>query len=235
METIIFILSIITLIIIGVVGVTITNRNIRDTYIAALKIQLPDVARNVIENILSNEPDSITIEDIINFGNDYIPSDIYLSGIELIKDKLLEYINEYIDKCVTEKTIKIMLKKSIANIDSELILDAIDKIMLSEEKDENGETLYSRFVKLLHNYVSGKLNQIDKEEKEAEIIAEQYENETVENVPEYNGELDKSEFDIARENFQPVGAEYPEEENLDEIPEELVEIIAMYEDAENNI
>ena len=235
METIIFILSIITLIIIGVVGVTITNRNIRDTYIAVLKNQLPDVARNIIENILSNEPDSITIEDIINFGNDYIPSDIYLSGIELIKDKLLEYINEYIDKCVTEKTIKIMLKKSIANIDSDLILDAIDKIMLSEEKDENGETLYSRFVKLLHNYISGKLNQIDKEEKEAEIIAEQYENETVENVPEYNGELDKSEFDIARENFQPVGAEYPEEENLDEIPEELVEIIAMYEDAENNI
>ena len=86
METIIFILSIITLIIIGVVGVTITNRNIRDTYIAVLKNQLPDVARNIIENILSNEPDSITIEDIINFGNDYIPSDIYLSGIELFKE-----------------------------------------------------------------------------------------------------------------------------------------------------
>ena len=40
---------------------------------------------------------------------------------------------------------------------------------------------------------------------------------------EYNGEFDKSEYEIGREND--VEQEYPDEENLDDIPEELVEVI----------
>ena len=38
-------------------------------------------------------------------------------------------------------------------------------------------------------------------------------------------EYDKSEYDIARENFETKEIEYPDEENLDDIPEELVEIV----------
>ena len=217
----------IALIIVAIISFIIRSIKSKNTYLLYLKASLPTVAENIIENILSDEEGSITINDIFDFESQYMlgSTDIYVSIIELVKHKMLLYIQEYIESNIHNQFIKKLLGK--VTKDSDIILDAIDVTLLS-----NDSKLYNKLIKLIYDHLFNWNEEVEKEEKEAAKIAEDYENETVENVPEYNGELDKSEFDIARENFEPTGAEYPEEENLDEIPEELIEIVAMSEEDE---
>ena len=225
MEIIILVLFIIICVAIAYIADAINSKKV---YLMSLELNLPTVAENVINDILSNDSDSTSVGDIFNFASQFMMNeDPYLCGIEFIKHKMLEYTNNYIDNTVRGKLVKHMLK-SIINSDSQIITDALDNILTSNGSD--GETMYNNLIKLLTNYSTDKLDSIKKEENEAAAISEKYENETVEDVAEYNGELDKSEFDIARENFVPVGNEYPDEENLDEIPEELVEIVASSEE-----
>ena len=222
-DTNIIILSIILLIIV-VISSIIGCIKSKNTYLLYLKSSLPVVAENIIENILDDNPNSISIDDILSFKDQFmIDTELYTTTLELVKHKMLLYIKEYIDRNVSNTFVKNMLNKITR--DSDIITDAVELALTSNENE-----LYDKLIKLLYDHAFNRLNEIEKEDKEAEKIAEDYENETVEDVVEYNGELDKSEFDVARENFEPTGADYPEEEDLNEIPEELVEIIAMSEE-----
>ena len=211
------------LIIIGIILLVINSiNNSKKLYLKYLKCNLPTVAENVIQRILDNIED-YTIADIISSYNN---SDLYLSCIDFVRDEMNKYIDKYIDLHVndgiTGKIVSKIIKNKITS-DISIIDDAIDLTLI--HNGSNGESMYNELIKLLSNYSSDKLSEMEKEDKEAQEIAEAYENESVEDVAEYNGEFDKSEFDIARENFEPLEVEYPEEENLDEIPEELVEIV----------
>jgi hypothetical protein len=224
-DTNIIILSIILLIIV-VISAIIGSIKSKNTYLLYLKSSLPVVAENIIQDILDDNPDSTSIDDILNFKNQFmIDTELYTTTLELVKHKMISYIKEYIDRNVSNTFVKNMLNK--INSDSDIIIDAVELALTSNENE-----LYDKLIKLLYDHAFNRLNEIEKEDKKAEKIAEDYENETVEDVVEYNGELDKSEFDVARENFEPTGADYPEEEDLNEIPEELVEIIAMSEEDE---
>lgn len=208
----------------GIIWYFIDSIKSKKIYLSFLELNLPKVAEDIIKDILSDKPDSTSVEDILRFSEQFFVNndDLYLNGIEYIKYEMLEYINDYIYNTVQGRFTKYLMNKNI-NIDSQIILDALDEVLTTNGSD--GQKMYNKLIKLLTEYVSDTLDDIQKEEDEAVKMHEDYENETVENVADYNGELDKSEYDIARENFQPVGNEYPDEENLDDIPEELVEII----------
>ena len=220
------ILSII-LIIIAIAIYLVVSNNSKNIYLEYLKCNLPTVAENIIQNILDDE---YSINEIISLNNSNY--DLYLKCMDFVRVEMNKYIDDYINNNIKEKFVSKLVKDFI-KLDPSVIGDAIDLTLLHNGSD--GENMYNKLIKLLSNYSSNKISGIEKEEAEAIEVAESYENETVEDVAEYNGEFDKSEYDIARENFETKEIEYPEEENLDEIPEELVEIIAGSETEEEII
>ena len=219
------ILSFFIVLIVGVIIFTISSIKSRNTYLKYLNVNLPTVAENIINDIVEKK---ITVEDINTWmwNNSTTmttsnTTDLFIIAMEYVKEKISEYINKYIDENVRNKFVAKLLRDLI-NLDPSIISSAIDTILDSSNKD--GKEIYNNLISVIYDHATDTIDKIEKEESKAAEVAEAYENETVDDVAEYNGEFDKSEYDIARENA--VEQEYPDEENLDEIPEELVEIVA---------
>ena len=215
-NNIIILAAILFIILIGIVIHIMSSRN---TYLAYLKTNLIMLAENILEGIIDNEP-GYTIQDIIDFN--ISESDLHLNCIQFIKSKMYKYVDSFITDNVTNKIVAKMLR-DLLKIDDSIVSDALESVLTADDG-----TIYNGLLQLLSNHSKNVLSEMEKEDKEAKEIAESYENETI-TVDEYNGEFDKSEYDIARENFESTEIEYPEEENIDDIPEELVEIIAQSE------
>ena len=214
------ILSFIILVIIAAIIFLVSSIRSRNTYLKYLKTNLPTVAENIINDIIEKK---ITIKDISIWNSDKdAETEIFLVTIEYIKDGITKYILNFIDENVKNKFVAKLLK-DIVTLDPSIISEAIDVVL--DSSNTEGKKIYNNLLNVVYDHVTDRIKDIDKEEAKAAEIAEAYENETVEDVAEYNGEYDKSEYDIARENFETKEIEYPDEENLDDIPEELVEIV----------
>lgn len=95
--------------------------------------------------------------------------------------------------------------KELAIISSFITREHIENLVQNLIDNNNLQNIIAdTFTK----YYLKKFDDMEKEDKELSKLADEYERETIE-VPEYNGEHDKSEYDIARENF--VGNEPKDE------------------------
>ena len=214
------IISFIILVVVAAIIFLVSSIKSRNTYLKYLETNLPTVAENIINDIIEKK---ITINDIFlwynNIRDTEITEDFFIVVINYIKDDIEKYIINYIDQNVRNKFVAKLLK-DIVKLDPTIISDAIDTILSSSTK--KGKEIYNKLLDVIDDHTKDVIEKINKEEEKAAKLAEAYENENVAGV-EYNGEFDKSEYEIGRENT--VEQEYPDEENLDDIPEELVEIV----------
>ena len=214
------IISFIILVVISAIIFLVSSIKSRNTYLKYLKTNLPTVAENIINDIIEKK---ITINDIFlwynNIRDTEITEDFFIVVINYIKDDIEKYIINYIDQNVRNKFVAKLLK-DVVKLDPTIVSDAIDTILSSSTK--KGKEIYNKLLDVIYDHTKDVIEKINKEEEQAVKVAEAYENENVAGV-EYNGEFDKSEYEIGRENT--VEQEYPDEENLDDIPEELVEIV----------
>lgn len=210
------IISFIILVVASVVIWAISSIKSRNTYLKYLKTNLPTVAENIIHDILDKK---ITMDDIFVFNSEgkatAFTTDFFIMAINYIKNHLENYIIKYIEENVRNKFVAKLLKDFV-KLDPSIITEAIDVVLDSSNKE--GKELYDKLLDTAYAYAINTLDSIEEEESKALEEALAYENETVENVSEYNGEFDTME--------EVEEIEYPDEENLDDIPEELVEIVA---------
>lgn len=220
--TVNYIISFCIVLLIGLIIFTISSIKSRNTYLKYLKVNLPTVAENIINDIIEKK---ITVEDI----NMWVwnnrttittseTTDLFIISMDYIKNKITDYVNDYIKENVRNKFVAKLLKDLIS-LDPSIISTSIDTILDSSTKE--GKEIYNKLLDVIYNHVEDTVDKIEKEEAKAVEIAEAYENETVEDVAEYDGEFDADEHSQQLEEV-----EYPDEENLDEIPEELIEIVA---------
>ena len=214
------IISFIILVVIAAIIFLVSSIKSRNTYLKYLEANLPTVAENIINDIIEKK---ITINDIFlwynNIRNREITEDFFIVVINYIKDDIEKYIINYIDQNIRNKFVAKLLK-DVVKLDPTIISNAIDTILSSSTK--KGKEIYNKLLDVIDDHTKDVIEKINKEEEQAVKVAEAYENENIAGV-EYNGEFDKSEYEIGREND--VEQEYPDEENLDDIPEELVEVI----------
>lgn len=212
------IISFIILVVASVVIWAISSVKSRNTYLKYLKTNLPTVAENIINDILDKK---ITMDDIFVFNSEgkatAFTTDFFVMVINYIKTNLENYVVKYIEENVRNKFVKKLLK-DIIKLDPSIVTEAIDIVLDSSNKE--GKELYDKLLDTAYSYAVNALDSIEEEESKALEEALAYENETVENAPEYNGEFDTDE------HVQQIDIEYPDEENIDDIPEELVEIVA---------
>lgn len=165
--------------------------------------------------------------------------------LDEVSDKILDIISDTIRKSDPSKQIdftdfsSIVVSKMIDNaweyVTTELPkefednkeLSILIKLITREQVENLVQTLIDNndlqdiIADIFTNYYTAQFDKMEEEDKRLSQLAEDYENETVE-VPEYNGENDKSEYDIAKENF--VGNP-PKDEVVYSVDDDTIEIL----------
>lgn len=165
--------------------------------------------------------------------------------LDEVSDKILDIISDTIRNSDPSKQIdftnfsSIVVGKMIDNaweyVTTELPkefednkeLSILIKLITREQVESLVQTLMDNnnlqdiIADVFTNYYTTQFDKMEEEDKRLSQLAEEYENETIK-VPEYNGENDKSEYDIAKENF--VGNP-PKDEVVYSTDDDTIEII----------